>query len=277
MPWNFEDSVDSIDAVPEEYRPGYAPAQDGKFALKPEFKPFAATILGNVNALTKVRTDLTKSNKESADRRLVIKAFEDLLTASGVTAEEGKPAHEALKSHLDDLQSKVKNGGELKVNLENLRKDFEKQTAAVKTEADGKVTKMTKTLEKHLIGDVSKSALTKYEGNATLLMPAIRDRVKVVADGDDYVVRVVEADGSVRIDTKTGQPMTIEALVGELKTNPDYAMAFKSTAAGGSGARAQTKQTNVSAAPARDKMNATDKIRAGLNKGQFERGRAEGQ
>lgn len=274
MPWNFEDTVDSLDGVPEEYRPGYTAGQDGKFTWKPEFKPFAAAITGNIGVTNKVRADLKKSNDESAARRLAIKAYEDLISASGLTVEEGKSAVEVLKAHIDDLQAKAKNGGELKVNLDALRKDFEKQTKAIREESEGKVTKMTRTLEKHLIGDVSKSALAKFEGNSTLLMPAIRDRVKVVPEGDDYVVRVVDGEGNYRLDTKGGY-MTIESLVQELKANPDYAQAFKSTANGGSGARQQTKQTTVSTTPTRDKMSATDKIKAGLGKGQFERGRAE--
>ncbi len=272
MPWNFEESVDTLDAVPEEYRPGYAAAEGGKFAVKPEFKPFFTTINGNSTALTKSRSDLAKANKESADRRGVISAFEKLIAESGLTVDEGEQAHEKLRAHLDDLTSKAKNGGELKVNLDNLRKQFEKDTAAIKADSDTKLGKMKGTLEKHLVGDVAKSALTKHEGNSTLLLPIIKSNVKVVEDGEDYAVRVMDAEGGIRIDTKTGQPMTIEAFVAEMKTNPDYAAAFKSTTNGGSGARQQTKTTVPNPAGNRADLTPTQKISAGLGKGQFERG-----
>jgi hypothetical protein len=132
---------------------------------------------------------------------------------------------------------------------------------------------MTTVLERHLIGDVSKSALVKAEGSEKLLMPVIRDRVKVVEDGEDYTVRVVDTEGSPRIDAKTGTFMTINALVEELKTDPEYAQAFKSTAVSGSGVRVPTKQTQVRVAPDRSGMTATERIKAGLAKGQFETSR----
>lgn len=272
MPWNFDETVDTLDSVPEEYRGGYAPAADGKHTLLPNVKAYAAAITGNATALTKSRADLAKANKESADRRGVIKTFEDLIAASGVSITDGKALHESLKEHLDELTAKSKNGGELKVSLDRLRADYAKQIEALKTESDGKVGSMTKTLEKHLIGDVAKSALTKAEGNSTLLMPAVRAATKVVAEGDDYVVRVVDTNGDARMSTKGGF-MTIDELVEELKRNTDYAMAFKSNVNGGSGTHVQTKATpRVTPGSNTSELTPAQKISRGLAKGQYEKG-----
>lgn len=277
MPYNFEHVVDSIDAVPEDYRPAYNDTAnaDGKFEIKPEFKSFATAVAGNITALGKSRTDLAKANKESADRRGALKAFEDLLTASGVTVEDGKSATDALKAHIDNLTATAKNGGELKVNLERMKSDFEKQAKVIKDESDAKVGKMNKTLERHLIGDVAKSSLTAKKGSHDLLMPVVERNVKVVEDGDDYTVRVIDpADGSYRMNTK-GVFMSVDELVDELKKNPSYARAFESETKSGSGAHQQTRQTQAQTARSSgDKLSSTDKIAAGLRKGQVEHTRS---
>ena len=268
----FADTVDTLDSVAAEYRPAYAQGSDGKFALKPEFKPFATAITGLNTTLEQTSSHLTKANKESADRRGVIKAFEDLLASSGVTVEEGKSHTDALKAHLDELQAKAKNGGELKINLEAIKKDFEKRNNELQVAADGKVSKMSSSLNKYLIGQEATRALAAEKGSTELLLPIIRDQVKVVQENDEYVVRVVDKDGNVRTDGKGGM-LTVEGLVAEMKTQPNLARAFESVAAGGSGARANTKQTSTHIVVDKDKMTPVQKIAAGLAKGgQVEKG-----
>lgn len=268
----FVNGLDTLDGVAEEYRPAYAQGADGKFTIKPEFVPFTTAITGLNTSLEKSGRDLAKANKESADRRGAIQAYEDLLTAQGVSIEDGKAHIEVFKTYLDDLTSKAKNGGELKVSMANIQRDFEKKTKEIQDLADGKVTKMTKSLEKYLIGQEANAALAKAKGSVELLQPIIRTHVKMVQEGDDYVVRVVDAEGNVRTDGKGGF-LTIEGLVAEMKTQPTYARAFESEAAGGSGARSNTKQTpGQRPAQERDKMTSTQKIAAGLAKGQVENG-----
>ncbi len=267
----FNDVVDTLDSVAEEYRPAYAQNSEGKFALKPEFKPFATAITGLNTTLETTSNHLKNSNKEAADRRVILKQFEDLLSATGVTVEDGKSQTEALKLHLDDLVAKAKNGGELRVNMEAIRKDFEKKNKELQDLADGKITKMTTSLEKYLVGQQANAALAKAKGSTELLLPIIRSQVKVVQEGEDYVTRVVDKDGNVRTDGKGGF-LDIEGLVSEMKTQTSYARAFESEASGGSGARAQTKQQQTRAVTDRDKMTPNEKIAAGLKKGQVERG-----
>lgn len=267
----FEETVASLDSVAEEYRPAYAQAADGKFTLKPEFKPFATAITGLNTTLETTSGHLKSSNKEAADRRAILKQYDDLLSASGVTVEDGKPATEALKAHLDDLVAKAKNGGELKVSMEAIKRDFDKKLKELTDLADGKVAKMSTSLEKYLVGQQANAALAKAKGSTELLLPIIRSQVKVVQEGDDYVTRVVDKDGNVRTDGKGGF-LDIEGLVAEMKTQTSYARAFESEAGGGSGTRAATKTPQTRVVTDRDKMTPNEKIAAGLKKGQVERG-----
>lgn len=268
--FEFGDVVDAIESVPEEYRTGYEKNAEGKFAVKAEFKPFVVAIRGNATALAGTKKDLTKAHGESAQRRQAIKAFEDLLTASGVTVEEGKSSVDALKAHLDALALSAKNGGELKINLEAIKADFKKQTDAIKTESDTKVGKMQGSLERYLVGDAAKGAISDAKGSIDLLMPHVRSQVKVVAEGEDYVVRVVDGEGNLRLGT-TGSPMSIKELIGEMKTKPTYARAFESDTKGGSGTQVQTKSATPMARTGGE-LTSTGKIAAGLAKGRFESG-----
>lgn len=267
----FADTVDALDGVAEEYRVAYAKNADGKFALKDEFKPFAKAITGLNTTLEQTSGHLTKANKESADRRAALKAFDDLLSASGVSVEDGKAATDALKAHLDDLTAKAKNGGELKISIEAIRKDFEKKNKELQDLADGKISKMSSSLEKYLVGQTANAALAKAKGSPELLLPIIRSQVKVVADGDDYVVRVVDKDGNVRTDGKGGM-LDIEGLVAEMKLNTTYARAFESETKGGGSAPTRQNQQQTRVVTDRDKMTPNEKIAAGLKKGQVEKG-----
>lgn len=266
--FDFAETVDSLDTVPEQYRAGYAQNAEGKFSLKPEFKAFAEAIRGNSSALTTAKKDLQKANGESAQRRQVIKSYEDFLTASGVEFSEQKPALDALKDHIDQLSAAAKNGSELKINLDRIKADFQKQTDAIKAEKDGEVKKMHGSLVRYLVGDAATAALANEKGSIELLKPHVMSRVKVVQEGDEFVARVVDNEGSLRLGT-TGQPMTVAELVKEMKTQPAFAPAFASEARGGSGAPQQQQQRQVQRqvqAPA----SSVSKIAAGLAKGQFE-------
>lgn len=273
MPFNFEETVDSIESVPTEYRAAYVQGQDGKFTLQDTFKPFASAIIGTNASLGKTTADLRKANKEAADRRGLLKHFEDLAQSMGVEFDEQKPLQDALKAYIEDLAAKAKNGGEVKVNLDKIRGDYERKYGELDTTSKATIGKMEKTLQKYLVGQQVSAALAKHKGSIELLSPVIERSVKVLVDGEDYVVRVVDSNGDARSDGKGGW-LGVEDFVGELKRLPAYARAFESEAAGGSGSRPQGSQRGAAAAVTTGKpnMSATEKIAAGLNKGQAQRG-----
>ncbi|MFZ1005534.1 MAG: hypothetical protein WAN65_01775 [Candidatus Sulfotelmatobacter sp.] len=270
----FEPALDTLDNVPAEFQPAYVKGADGKFALGEPYKPFANAIVGSNTSLARARADLKNANKESADRRTALKAFEDLAGAVGVTVADGKTLPEAIREHVEDLSTKVKNGGEIKVNMDNIRRDYEKKVGETKAEADKRVEKMGASLAKHLIGDATTAALAKHGGSIPLLSGVVKSQVKVVTDENgDYVTRVMDSDGNARSNGAGGW-LSIDDLVAELKRNTEYAAAFKSETGGGSGTPAARKQTGTGMRQQdTSKMSATDKIKLGLGKGQFEKNR----
>ncbi|MNV90886.1 hypothetical protein D3C71_1853110 [compost metagenome] len=88
-----------------------------------------------------------------------------------------------------------------------------------------------------------------------------------MADGDEYVVRVLDAAGDYRGDGKGGF-MGVADLVRELKGSKDYGVAFESEAPSGGGKgnpppSRQVQQQQVRQQE-RESMTGTDKIAAGL-------------
>lgn len=70
------------------------------------------------------------------------------------------------------------------------------------------------------------AAIRDAGGEPSLLLPAVMRDVKIFEDGEDFVVGVADKGGGKRIRDVKGTPFTIEELVGEMKSSPDYVWAF---------------------------------------------------
>lgn len=229
--------VESLDDVPEKYQGLYAEGTGddaGKFVIADHAAAIVADYLGTNESLTKARADKKTSSDESAKRRLALKEFEAIAEEFGIEVSEDTPLHDAIKARIAEAVAASKNGKELKVNLDKMKVDFEKRLAESLNAKDGELAKKDSALAKHLIGDMATRAITEAKGSADLLMPIVRDQCKVVQDGEDYVVRVVDAQGDFRSDGKGGF-MGVTDLVAELKQSDNFARAFESESPGGGG------------------------------------------
>lgn len=235
MIFDFEKygTVETLDVVPEVVRPLYA-AKDGKFVLVEALAPFVNAYVGESKALDKTRLDLKKANDESASRRVTQKGVIEFLKGKGVeTVDENDPLA-SLESFATNLLDASKKGKEITVNLDKIKGESERRIAEVVAAKDGEVAKMKGTLEKYLVRQAATAALAKAGGNIDLLLDRVEKSARVVAEGDDYVVRIVDKDGEVRSNGAGGY-MDFDGYVGEMKTQPAFAVAFKSEAKAGTG------------------------------------------
>ena len=233
-------AVASLDEVPEEFKPFYAAAAgaDGKFSVEPKFQAAVTAYVGQATALETERGKVTSLNSENAKRRTAVKAFEDMATEMGLTVENDDVAT-AIKTHVTDLTGKVKGGEAFKGDLAKIQAAAEKKIADMKTAHDAELAAMNRTLSEHLIDKEVITALTAHKAKAggKVLLPMVQSKLKVVKDENGkYTVRAVDDSGQVRYNA-AAQPMTVEDVVKEVKTQPDYAFAFESEAGGGTGAR----------------------------------------
>lgn len=256
--------VDSLDVLPETVRPLYV-EKDGKFSLNPALKPFVEAYVGTDKALETTRRDLTKANNESASRRVSGKALMDFLKAQGVEQVDEANPFTTLETFTADLIAANKKGGEVKINLDKVRQESEKRIAEIKDGAAAENAKMRTSLEKYLVSQAATKALADAGGSTELLLPIISKYAKVVQDGDDYAVRIVDDQGEVRSNGAGGY-MDFTGLVADLKTKPAYQPAFKSEVAAGTGHKPGAAQREAGPRRQEGEKSSVDKIAAGLAK-----------
>lgn len=231
--FSANDTVDTLDVVPEIARPLYV-QKDGKYVLAEATKPFALAYVGESKTLDTTRKDLKKAQAESASRRVTGTALVDFLKGRGVeTIDEENPIT-TIDAYVTDLLDKSKKGGEINVNMAKVKAESDRRVAEVQAAADGKVGKMQGTLQRYLVNQQATAALAKAGGNVDLLLDKVIKAAKVVQEGEDFVVRIVDDAGEVRSNGAGGY-MDFEGYVAELKTKPVYQPAFKSEVGSGTG------------------------------------------
>ena len=269
-------TVDSLDSVPEQYRSLYAEVAEGddagKFSISESARGLVATYVGLAKNMAGLRREKKAASDESASRRVALKAITDCLAGLGVEiGDEGVAP--AIEAFVKDLQEKVKGGAAIKVDMDKLKTQYNTQLAEGLAEKDKELDSMMDTLRKHMITGAANAAIAKNKGSVELLLPHVQAQCAVVKDDSgEYVVRVKDPEGTYRIGGD-GSFMGVEDLVSSLKTQEAYARAFESEVPGGTGSTpGSLKGATPRQTQNRDNMSPVDKIRAGLRKGQHTSG-----
>lgn len=123
---------------------------------------------------------------------------------------------EQIKSHVSQIEAKY--------------------TAELKAEKD-RASKLDSAV-RGLVVDSEVQRVLAGKGSAKLLLPAIRDRIRVEEKDGKFVPLVLDEKGNPRITMKSGSsdPMGIEEFVMGLKSDPELAHAFFGTGHSGTGA-----------------------------------------
>lgn len=271
MIWDFEKNAVVADEaeIPDDFKPLYEKNSEGKWSITAQAKPIVSAYVGMSKSHEKAKADLRNSNKESADRKGSLKQFEELAGKYGIEIKDDVSLVDALNTHIESLMGDSKAAKDAKVNIENIQKAANTRIATEQAAAQSTVKAMEGVLAKHLIEGVASGALAKLKGDAGLLMPHVRSQARVVKEGEDYVVRVVDDKGEVRTN-QSGGLMSVEELVTEFKTT--YPRAFESEANGGGGKQSTSSQQTQRRSDA--PKSSVDKIAAGLAKGQHVGGKA---
>lgn len=245
-------TVDALEVVPEQFRGLYSPV-DGGFAVSEPFKPITTALDGLNRSLRAARKDAETAKKGKVD----------LSPIASLLAIDGDVSVDVVRAKVEELQTALSKGDAGKVNWDKMKTDLEKGYNTKLAEKDGAITKMQSTLERFLVDKEAVSAIAAAKGSPELLLPHIKAQVRVVADGEDFVVRVVDGSGDPRGDGKGGF-MTVADLVTEMKAHPTFGRAFESPGQQGSGLKpgSTTRQPGQQSQP----RSSIDKIAAGLAK-----------
>ena len=212
-------SLDNLEAVPEQFRGVYTQGTDGKFGINPSFTGITVAIDGLNVALRSERKNST-----------TLKGQKDI--AAALKEHLGFDTVEDAKAKFEELTAAV--ASKANIDPAKLKADIEKGFLVKEEGYKADNIKMQGTLGRYMVDSAGLSALAEFKGNAKLLMPIIKTQAVVVADGDDYVVRIKDSAGDYR-GNAAGGFMNVGDLVKELSTSTDYKIAFESTAPTGSG------------------------------------------
>lgn len=258
MEFLFTDNVevDSIEKVPQDFR-GLYKEVDGKFKLGSD-DPGVASAVAAVIRMTQALKAERAASKAAKEKAVDLSPLQEF----GTSPEE---IATSVKTKLEELQGQLAGGQAAKMNLEKIKEDLGKAHAMELKSRDVKFEALKGQLYNILVENTAKSAIAESKGDIELLMPFVSRNVKAVEENGEYKVYVVDGSGDVRYSGVTGQPMSINELVREMKTNERYARLFDSEAPSGGGfVPGQVRPLNKST---KTTLTSTEKIAQGLSKG----------
>jgi len=234
--------LDTVDGLAEAIAAEYT-EKDGKFYL--DVTPVSGFSLEDVSGL---KTSLQAERKKVTDQQAAFKKY-DGLDADAARAAIAR-VEEIGDGEITDKQQKALEVKEaqLQERFDTARKQLTDQHEATSTEHTAKISNLTKQLSASMIKSAAVAAITEAGGSVELLTPIIEGKVKLKeADDGTFQVEVMDETGLARLSPKGGTStlMSIGELVGELKENERYGMAFKATDVNGGGTNNNSGNTNT--------------------------------
>lgn len=267
-------TVTNLDDVPENYRGLYVEGEtdDGEkvHRLDERVNPLIETLINTNKSLAQAKADKTAASNEAASRRVTKKSVVDFISGLGVENINDDEPLEALNAYILELTDQVKGGKELKIDIGKIKAESEKRIGEATAAEQQKTARMQSTLERYLVDQSATAAIAEAKGSLDLLLPIVKSATRVVQDGEDFVPRIVDAQGDIRYDG-TGNPMSISAYVADLKRDEKYARAFESEVLSGGGVKPGATNTRL---PVKDgaEISAAQKISQGIAKGEHRTG-----
>lgn len=241
MKFTFPTELDAIDDVPETYQPLYSQTDDGKFAL-------AEDVAELVTSASRLKGALENERKAHSSTKSRLKGFEEiskdptevktLLEGFRSLAETPDALRELIEQSTKGSPDLDKRVQQTKDALERDFKKREEQWRLQIEERDRKLKTKDQVLASEMIDSTLRTAIASAKGSPKVLLPVMRDHVRVIENEDGIPERVVvdPSDGSPRYNAK-GDPMTIAELVAEFRQDPDFAGVFEAEVRSGSGAQ----------------------------------------
>lgn len=221
MEFDINTPVDSLDKVPEQFRPIFAdkPGEDGKFTVNPVFKGVADALGGFDRSNKTLRAEL--KGKTSVDL--------SPLAEFGDSPADIKAAFDARVAEL------TAKGGDKAQAIEKVRGEMGAANQAALTAEKGRTSHYQSALHTMVLKNEALSAIASEKGLPDLLMPFIQTQVKVNEVEGKFTVVVLDEKGEPRYSGLTGAPMTVSELVKGMKADPKYGRLFESEVPGGGG------------------------------------------
>lgn len=265
MEFNFAPEFDNAEAIPQQFRGLYVNA-DNKYKLRADDEG----VKGAVEAITGLNRALTASRAEAK----AAKGKSVDLSPLSEFGDNPTTILQGFQTKLQELQNELAKGDKAKLNLDKIKQELAEGHSKDLKSKDTRIQALTGQLYNLLVESSATSAIAEAKGVPTLLMPFLKERVKVVEKDGQQQVYVVDQAGDIRYSGVTGQPLSIKELVGEMKSDKQFGRLFESEQqAGGTGGSSGggSVKPGHSGGGSQKEMTSTDKIKQGLAKRQFAR------
>lgn len=223
----LEDAPENIQSL---YRAGTAEENlEGKFVI--DVEPVDGFGVENVSGL---KNALSAERGETQKLKGQVKAFE------GIDPDKAKEAIAKIEE-LGTLDPKKDVDRLVEEKVQAQLKQVNDRHATELEARDKKIASRDGLLRKTLVHDAALKAITAEKGDPELLMPHVLPSIQLELEEDEATgtirpkTKVVGPDGNVRIGDSQGGAMTIDQLVGELKTHDKFSRLFEGSGHAGTG------------------------------------------
>lgn len=211
---------DNLESVPEALRPFYV-ERDGKAVIDLE---------GGWEDVGGLKSALGRHKTEVANLKARTKRFEDL----GITDPDQLSNDLAELERLRQIDPKSEAGRIAEERIKSVADQLKASHAKELGKVTDTATRYRARLESHLVDNAAITALNEHRGNVRLLLPHVKANTRVVEDGGDFRLEVIDAAGNPRIGRK-GEAMTVSELVESMRADDTFAAAFAADNRQGSG------------------------------------------
>ncbi len=251
--------VADLTTVPEDLHSFYE-KKDAEDEASPLVLRKDATVAGAVALATGLYEALTKERKAKAGNQVDLAPLSEYGT-------DPKAIAEAFTTKVTNLEAQVKDGGAVKKQIEDMKRDMTTAHAAALAERDGTVTSLTNQLDDYMINSEIATAAAAFPGlKPTLIAPFAKEHIKVDVDAESgkRTVVVLDRDGNTRFSMASpGDKANVAELLKDLSQKEDYMRLFPSNAPRGADTKPNNMNTNHRRSD-RENLSAADKISRGL-------------
>ena len=250
--FTFAQKVKDVKSLPPEAQSLYVKGDDGEYALDP--------VMAKHLDVAPLASSLDKERKRAKELEKMVNGFKSI--GLGDTPEEVMAALKKAEEDADDGTSagddKVEKLQELRAKL---KAEFDETLRKTVGEKDEALTKMQRSMHKHLVEKEAIAALAKHKGSTDLLLPHVISKLGLIEQDGEYVVRVLDKDGDPAGDGRGGFK-SVDQFVAEMRADEKFSRAFDSTGKSGTGSKPFTSgKGGGSDAP----MTSVNKISQGLS------------
>jgi len=228
--------LESLEGLDKSLADLYTKQDNGKYILQVDGISDHPELSGLVSTMKKER-DARKANEKQLKemqakyKDVDLNEFGDL---SGLTKTEAQKMQEELETYRaaqeQQKKQKLKNEEQWEKLEQELKEQSQKELQTVEQKYQSQMEQLqqkiseidqTKEQEKYLKKQEVVSSIAKAKGNLTILEPHIAPHVQVMEENGEFVNRVVDTSGNVRLNNK-GEAMTIDDLVTEIAQKPEF-------------------------------------------------------